>query len=293
MVYSKLDWYTVMLYSTDIFSILDKLEIKHDHFQELLESGYERSQGFSSVFVFSVHGISLELKYDDYLTCDTDSIFNTVYSKIRLDISGKGLDYLRGRGFDVDQNFTTETFWGERDKDYKITRSDFAFDFVNYIPDFLDDFLNWIKDAERTGLMISHNSRLSVGRRSGIQYSYRCGDQKTLYLGSTRGDKLIRIYDKLMEQTAKNGIWKSEPPQDFTENEPNGDIYSWYRIEFQTRRKCADDYLFGIDSDLSRVLRILFDEYKIRDRSGNVLPFIEKLFNWETLPPVRKIKHFV
>lgn len=292
MIYSKLDWYTVVLYSTDIFSILDKLEIKHDHFEELLSSGYERSQGFSSVFVWSAYNISLEVKYDDYLSTDGSSLFTSKFSKIRLDISGKGLDYLRSRKFDVDTNFTDDTFWGERGKDYKITRSDFAFDFVNYQGDFLDNFLNWIKERERDGVISAHNARLITGRGGGVQYSYRCGDQKTLYLGSTRGDKLVRIYDKLLEQS-KNGVLMHELPKTFTENEPDGNVDSWFRIEFQTRRKCADDYLFCIDHDLSRVLRVMFDEYRVREKDGSVLPFIEKLYKWDDLPPIRKMFDFV
>ncbi len=293
MIYSKLDWYTVVLYSTDIFSVLDKLEIKHDHFEELLESGYERSQGFSSVFVWYCNNINIEVKYDDYLSTDSDSLFYTKFSKIRLDISGKGLDYLRSRKFDVDTNFTNESFWGERGTDYKITRSDFAFDFVNYQGDFLDNFLNWIKEGERNGEICPHSARLYCANSTrAIQYSYRCGDQKTLYLGSTRGDKLVRIYDKLLEQS-KNGVLMHELPKSFTENEPDGNVDSWFRIEFQTRRKCADDYLFGIDHDLSRVLRVMFDEYRVREKNGDVLPFIEKLYKWDDLPPIRKMFDFV
>lgn len=292
MIYSKLDWYTVVLYSTDIFSVLDKLEIKHDYFEEFLESGYERSQGFSSVFVWYCNNINIEVKFDDYLSTDADSLFTTKFSKVRLDISGKGLDYLRSRKFDVDTHFTDHTFWGERGTDYKITRSDFAFDFVNYQGEFLDNFLNWIKERERDGVISAKNARLFVGRPSGIQYSYRCGDQKTLYLGSTRGDKLVRIYDKLLEQS-KNGVLMNKLPKSFTENEPDGNVDSWFRIEFQTRRKCADDYLFGIDHDLSRVLRVMFEEYRVREKDGTALPFIEKLYKWDDLPPIRKMFDFV
>ena len=84
-----------------------------------------------------------------------------------------------------------------------------------------------------------------------------------------------------------------ELPKPFTENEPDGNVDSWFRIEFQTRRKCADDYLFGIDHDLSRVLRVMFDEYRIREKDGTVLPFIEKLYKWDDLPPIRKMFGFV
>lgn len=130
-----------------------------------------------------------------------------VCKKIRLDISGTDLDYLR-QFMLPDTEFTNSDFWGENQKDYNVTRSDFAFDFVNYKPEFLDSVLNWIKDQERGGELSKNEFRLRVGRSSGIQYSYRCGcGQKTLYLGSPRGDKMVRIYDKLLEQT-QNGVFK-------------------------------------------------------------------------------------
>ncbi len=94
-IYAKLDWYSVVLYNYSVDDILKRLNIYNEIFEDLISGGYERSQGFSSVFVFSYAGISIELRFDDYLTTDRDSLFSTKYKKIRLDISGTGLDYLR------------------------------------------------------------------------------------------------------------------------------------------------------------------------------------------------------
>ena len=66
-VYAKLDWYTVMLYNTSISKIMHKLRIDTDLYEELLDSAFERSYGFVSHAVFSVHGIGIELKWDDYI----------------------------------------------------------------------------------------------------------------------------------------------------------------------------------------------------------------------------------
>lgn len=289
MIYAKLDWYSVVLYNYSVDDILMRLNIYNEIFEDLTANGYERSQGFSSVFVFSYAGISIELRFDDYLTTDRDSLFSTKYKKIRLDISGTGLDYLRQYML-PDTVFTQPDFWGENQKDYNVTRSDFAFDFVNYKSEFLDSVLNWIKDQERSGVLIQNNSRLTVGPSRGLQYSYRCGcGQKTLYLGSPRGDKMVRIYDKLLEQT-QNGVFKHGRDLRF-EKEPT--IDSWFRIELQSRRKCATQFLFGCSSDISLVLRAIFDDYLIRDKNGVPLPCMVDLYDWEKLPEIVKIENFI
>lgn len=285
MIYAKLDWYSVVLYNYSVNDILKRLSIYNEIFEELTASGYERSQGFSSVFVFSYAGISIELKFDDYLSTKPESLFATPFKKIRLDISGSGLDYLRS--FMVpDVAFTDPSFWGENQKDYNITRSDFAFDFVNYKGDFLDNVLIWIKEQERNGNLSKSDSRLHVGRSSGIQYSYRCGSsQETLYLGSPRGDKMVRIYDKLLEQT-DNGVFKhGRDPRFYKEDTIN----SWFRIELQSRRKCATQYLYGCYGDISTVLRCIFDDYLIRDENGIPLSCMVDLYQWDSLPEIHKM----
>ncbi len=286
MIYAKLDWYTVMLYNTSIECALSKLNIDTEIYEELLASCYERSYGFTSKAVFSVYGISCELDQDDYLSTEQGSIFHKKFGKIRLDISGHGLDYLRGF-FEVDTKLMSPDFWGER-QDFNVTRSDFAFDFVNYQPEFVDTFLNYLKDKERAGDLTPHSSRLNCGGRRAIQYSYRCGDQKTLYLGSTRGDKLLRIYDKLL-QYQKNGVLMKPLPEAFKDE---GEVKSWFRIEFQTRRKSAEAYLYGYKK-LEDTLRFIFKEYMIRDEQGKPLDFIMNLYDWDKLPEIRQNANFV
>ena len=55
MIYAKLDWYSVVLYNYSVDDILKRLNIYNEIFEDLTANGYERSQGFSSVFVFSYH----------------------------------------------------------------------------------------------------------------------------------------------------------------------------------------------------------------------------------------------
>ena len=286
MIYAKLDWYTVMLYNTTVERVLSKLHVDIEIYEELLASCYERSYGFTSKQVFSVHGISCEINLDDYLSTEQGNLFNTPFAKIRLDISGSGLDFLRGF-FNVDESLMSFSFWGERES-FNVTRCDFAFDFVNYKPEFLDTFLYWIKDRERAGTLSARCSRLACSQHRNIQYSYRCGDQKTLYLGSTRADKLLRIYDKLL-QYQKNGVLVHPLPEVFKDE---GEVTSWFRIEFQNRRKSAEEYLFGFKKQ-EDVLRCIFDDYLIRDENGKPLEFLLDLYDWEKLPEIIQNANFV
>lgn len=289
-VFAKLDWFSVVLYNTCMDDILKKLCIYNEVYEELLGSAYIRSQGFSDVVVFTANGVSIELRHDDYLSTDKESVFAKKFKKIRVDISGSGLDFLRGY-FRPDVEFLRDDFWGVNQEDYNITRCDFAYDFVNYKPEFLDHLLNWIKDFERDLISDIHSGadiRLNAGSRH-IQYSYRCGSgQKTLYLGSPRGDKMVRIYDKYLEQT-KNGIFIHGRDPRF-EGIPQ--IDSWFRIELQCRRKCATQYLFGCHGNIDNVLRAIFDDYLIRDKDGNPLPCMVDLYKWDDLPPIEKVEFY-
>lgn len=279
-IYAKLDWYSAVLYNRSMSYILGKLGVHYELYDQLMASAYEQSRGFKSAMVFSANNITLEMSFDDFLSTEYDKLFDTSFSKIRLDISGKGLDYLRSV-MNIDNALTDDSFWGENLVDYHVTRADFAFDFVNYKGEFVDNLMNWIKDAERSGDLHSVG-RLRTGVRSGCKYSYRCGDQKTVYFGCSGSDKLVRIYDKLLEYS-KNGVVVKELPQAFADE---GEINSWFRIEFQNRRKVADMNLFGCNGNLERVLRHLFDSYLIRDKNNEPLPFMVDLYDWESLPPI-------
>lgn len=210
MIYAKLDWYSVILNNRSIDETLRHLHIPMDIYEDIIGNNFTRDTGFNTSFVFSSYGITCEIRYDEFLhIADSDPIRSKV-GKLRLDITGFGLDYLRSL-FDVDRAFTDRDFWGD-ELSYHITRCDFAFDFVNYKGYFVDELLHTLQDMERNGA-IQQSSRLSVSRRSGIQYSYRCGDQKTIYFGSPRGDKLVRIYDKKLQFTKGTEVWHQPCPE--------------------------------------------------------------------------------
>lgn len=289
-VYAKIDNYTVMLFNTSIENILKKLGLYDEIFDEIICTGHEMAVGaWESNYVYAYNGVMLSLRYDDYLFSEKETVFSNVYQKIRLELSGRGLDYLRSLDFDVEKTLSDVDFWGVENKDYRLTRCDFAYDFVNYKGDFVDKLLSWIKQYESDlDIKRSDDLRLSCGRRSGILYNYRCGSGiKLFYLGGSHSEKMVRIYDKKLEQT-QNGVFKCDVNRLFADEiEQDGEIKSWFRIEFQTRREPAAQFLYSCEGDIRLVLKQVFNDYKLRDREGNVLPFILDLFDWSTLPEIK------
>lgn len=141
--------------------------------------------------------------------------------------------------------------------------------FVNYekCPDFVEKLLDWFYKTEYDSNYRTSSGGLNCGRPNApIKYSLRSGDQHTIYLGTTRSNRLVRIYNKLM-QYQKNGVIVKPLP--FPENM---DVKSWFRIEFQTRKVEASKYLFGFNR-FEDILKIIFNDYLIRDKQGNPLIF--------------------
>lgn len=93
-----------------------------------------------------------------------------------------------------------------------------------------------------------------------------------------------------MEQS-KNNVFVKGVPVYFQDEDKNVD--SWFRIEFQTRRKFAHKYLFGCQGDLKVVLRELFDTYQCKDpETKQTFDFIKKLYDWDKLPKIVENLHF-
>lgn len=295
MVYAKIDWYTVLLYNTSFEEVLKRLNCFADCCDEILNSGYQRSVGYRTDVVYTSNGVSLSVNFDDMVSVEEEHIFFTKWSELRLDISGQGLDYLRALNDDIDSSLCDINFWGGEGF-FKITRCDFAFDFVNYYGSFLDEFIYKLQDLERAYKIQRGNDGNTYlgcqGAGRNTAYNMKTGSNvKCLYLGTTRSDKLVRIYDKKLEQT-KNGVFIKPIPKYFKEN-GDGEVKSWFRIEFQTRRKFAHKYLYGCGGDLKVVLRELFDIYQCKDpETKDTFEFIKKLYDWDKLPKIIENLHF-
>lgn len=205
------------------------------------------------------------------------NVSNIVFEKIKVDISGQGLDYLRSLDFDIDHIIRNLI---DCDLDYHPTRCDFAFDLVNYCPTFLDEFIKCCEKSD-TG---THTIR--TGTLKGLKYSIRRGDQKTIYVGSPRAVKLLRVYDKKLQYTLSNQLDKI--PYTICGEKP----YSWIRIELQTRREMTEKLLYSntFDRCYKHVFRTIHDTcFPLwRDSYGQLHSFdsLESLTNWERLPSV-------
>lgn len=287
-VFSKLDWYTVILHDCSINDILSKLRIDASVYDEFCNSGFLRSEGYSSRYVFALSGIQIEVGYDLVFPYEDHIIdfMGLKVEKIRLDISGSGLDYLRSRDFDVDAWFSLRGFWdGFRDPTF--TRIDVAFDFVNYPCSLVYPLMDYIKTKEMSGEFVPHEARLSTGRRGGVQYRYYSGEQRTIYLGARRSDKMLRIYDKKLQYT-RGGIWVKPVPLSFLEVED--DVKTWERVEFQLRRDACN---IVFDNEMRDVLKLFFEQFAIRDNvTGEVLPFIRDFYDWKKIPAIIQNKNF-
>lgn len=290
MVFGKLDWYSAMVYNVSFKQVLEFLKVEYDFYNDLISNGFQRNCCYSTQQIFTFNGITLEINFDDYilLDLDVDDIFTHKFSHIRIDISGTGLDFLRGifkRPYELEsylQNVENYISFGELGKDVKITRADFAFDFVNYekCPDFVEQLLDWFFKTEYNPEFRSPSGGLYCGRPNApIKYSLRTGDQHTIYFGTTRSNRLVRIYNKLM-QYQKNGVLvKPLPFSDDLE------VKSWFRIEFQTRKVEAEKYLFGF-TRFEDILKIIFNDYLIRDKNGNPVPILLDLYDWGSLQEI-------
>lgn len=297
MVYSKIDTFSVMLYGTTLTKILDKLGVDSEYMVSLYNTFYAGLGDCGiPVFRWSYNGIELSI-YQYMLDPNSDNMFNSVCQSIRLEVGGKGLDYLRSLGLDVEANFCNPKFWGDDEKCFSITRCDFAYDFVNVNErDFLDLFAYLgSKSSER---------RLNVGRAGGVSFNLHLGAQCTCYLGSKDSDRYLRIYDKKLEQFKDHIVDANKIPQSFYAHN-DADIKSWYRIELQTRRKFATNFCLSSAGDLSSILGKIFEDYLIREDGiplqclkniydPTILPLIIQNRNYvDSVPVSQKIKNFV
>ena len=284
MVYSKLDWFTCMAYGVSFKDIFLALEIDEGYWQDFLTDSFQRNMGYVTKQVYSVNGINIEFTTDDnekLLSCE--NIFEEKINEIRLDITGKGLDWLR-TFCDIDSKLRDPQMLCII-KPVKIKRADFAFDFVNVKGDFLDTFINYLKAKEVESNFNSYSNRLTISHGRYIQYKYVVGyGEKILYLGSTRSERLIRIYDKLL-QYQTNGILTKELPY-FCNDET---VTTWWRWELQARHNTAHQMLYGSSTNNLEVLKEITKTYRL-SKDGERLTFLDDLMDWEHIYELREMK---
>lgn len=289
-IFGKLDWFSCMFYNTSIVQLFEFLRLPEDLLTDFLANAFDQNMGYCTNYTLVFEGVSFHLDFDEFLLLNYDysKIWEYKFAKIRVDCSGSGLDYLRSLGFhgigEIESYLNNpDNYPGEIDRDFKVTRADFAFDFINYerCPNFVEKLLDWFYRTEYNSDYRTPSGAINVGRISQpLKYSLRSGDQHTVYLGTTRSLRLVRIYNKLM-QYQKNGVTVKELPTCYSDI----DIQSWFRIEFQTRQKEAGHYLFGFRT-FKDILKILFNDYLIRDSHGKPIDFMLELYDWGSLQEI-------
>lgn len=284
-IHFKLDWFTAMFYDCSIDEVVGCLgfEVNYD-LKESYSSAFCRNFAYGNCFTFTLDNISLFITVlDVYRTFNTEDLelidpvtfFSSPIPSIRLDLSGSSLNQLRARGVDVDYFFKIP--FDVHGKEYHVTRADFAFDLVDYCPEFLDNCLR--------ACNFYHNSNNLLYTASGgraIKYSMRLGDQKTLYLGSKGSEKLLRIYDKRLEYEQAHRLCQC--PYNEDDNVPS----SWIRVELQSRDGSAQSLLYD-SNDYLEVFRFIFDKFSIRTGPGMDSPICKEwvdLFDWNTIPRI-------
>lgn len=301
MVYAKIDWYTAIFENCSLRQICEKIHIDCSYYDELLQSNYERSLGYDSNFVMNIHGVSFEIRFNEALEeyqkqfvdgfgdVNIVRFFDKTFSSIRLDISGTGLEFLRCK-FEVDSMMTEKGYF--LPYQMHVTRADFAFDFVNEkFDDYFKPLYNFLVNKSLGSF--GKPSVKVLTAKCPLSYNIKAGEEETIYIGSSRSDRMLRIYNKKLQLCPK-GIWKEDKiPLSFTEHEVK-DIDTWFRIEFQTRNNKAMSLLYSCNNELKNILLLMEKDYMFIGEDGLPLSFCQTLYDWTSLQPViQNAKYFL
>lgn len=277
-IFCKLDWFQAIFYDVTFDYVLNHfLEMNIGLDDAVTNASYERHYGcYDHQMVYDINGVTVSANYERVVSCEGNP-FSTTFSRVMLIIGGKGLDFLRAwydDPEDLDRILRKQPEVDAFDENiWRVTRVDFAFDFVNYKYDIYNTMFNELQE-------LSYEGRIKTkGIKSPISYSARTGSEKTIYIGKNRANRLLRVYDKKLEQM-KDGVLSSLP-----DDSVDYDVESWERMELQTRNNWAEYYFYGCH-DYLQVLRSIYDYYSFTDREGRVSDFWQNLFDWEEIPVI-------
>lgn len=277
-VYALIDYYTAVFQDECIANVINWVGLEPSVYtDDFYASMLEISAGYDNKFIFSYENIKIDVMQSVLRGFDLDDeIFFQKLPKIRLEISGSGLMYLRRLGVDVDHLFRDESYLLPTQH---ITRMDFAYDLINYKPELLDQLMEYCRLNHTASGRIIRCSRDGYCA-SAISCEIKDVGQKTVYLGASASDRMLRVYDKRLQCVDREtGIYKKENPY--------GNPKSWIRVEMQTRNRVAHE--LGLDGgDLTAILREIYQFYCFADMSTpnyrrEPAPFWKELFNWEEL----------
>lgn len=296
-IFCKIDALTAVFQNCSIVDVLNAFEISHNLTQdyvEIFKSRFLTTYGYSGDFRMNIDYIGLQVhlmdvmqifkKYDVDLIEEIDpyEFFCTNLPYIRIDMMGKALDQIRSMGVKIDDMIWQPLQGIPEGGAYHYTRMDFAYDLINYKP----EFIHLCRAA--CELYKSENSgRVSLkGVEAGCSFTSKTGSEDTLYLGKGGGDRCLRMYDKKM-QYVDGGIFD----EDHVSYKVDGYLPdTWIRIELQCRREATIHKMIeGKNADFLGVFRFIYDHYAIRKGQGRYVPiceFWDDLFDWELIPTI-------
>lgn len=297
-IYYSVDWFTMMVHKASIFEVVDSIfqgkSITREDFEAAFAGKTYRQAAYGEQIAFKFHSSYINVPARDCMIMFPNGIgemsyvdlFDVVWPEIRVDFSGERLDVLRSNDVDV------ETFFHDlkvnTDLDFKITRIDFAFDVIDYKPDFLDNFIAACRAYATDNIV----PRVPVGRGA-KKFEIKDGSQKTLYIGAGNGGArdILRVYDKKLEYLQK-GKFEDQCPYGTPGDRPA----SWTRIEFQTRREYCEMLSVYLTRPLE-ILRNIYDMYgPHKQRNGVTKPvpdaFWDEFFDWQKIPQIIQNKNY-
>lgn len=293
-IYCKLDYFVCVFENVSLTFILNdflKWAISAEDIGNTMSARY---YGMAPSYVWSCNNVTISIPADSFYRAQADLslpfclLSQVKFPKIRLEISGKGLDYLRSKGFDCDVEFKKLPLCDPESGDFfkplwHVTRVDFAFDFVNYAGDFLRKCMDWV-----TPVCLNNPNPclpLCSGGRP-VKISPRHAEH-TLYLGSPSSDSLLRIYDKRL-QCEKNGDLAKYITAFNVDS-----LRSFIRVEWQCRTDIAQRFLYT-DSDWLSLLKEIYRRYAFYDREKKgPADFWLNLFNWDVIPEIIQNEKYV
>lgn len=306
-IYAQLDNFTCMFYDCTIADVFSWLKIDIEKYYGDL---YRERKMFSNMcaYQFLWNGINVQAQNLACLTMksvvdqndllseeyspdieDFVDVFKLTLNSIRLELTGTGLHYMRENvNKEIDIYLRN---LNEKPKNMKVTRCDFAYDFINYMPDILDAIIDYAQAyCTQSGRVLTYGGR-------GYKCEVHTVAQKKVYLGSPQSDKMLRIYDKRLEQLDRNREVYDKPNK---YNNPD----SWIRFEFQCRNNVAHQLCYGsstspdeyIQPDLFSIFKRLMGEYTLVDpetTKQNRRPYQLwlDLWDWEDLTRLYKMQN--
>lgn len=251
-IFFCIDNYTMMFYDRSMIDVLAWLHIDYliDDFMNVV---FTQLCEQKEDVVFYFEGIRIQAnKCNFYGYGDGDrSVFEKVMPRIRLEISGRGLDYLRDlKLYCVDEYLRD---WDNVPKPARMTRCDFAFDFVNTYSDIIDVI------TEHCWQSHTPTRRLMMYKSQAMKYDIKKGSEHTIYIGSKGSKKLLRIYDKKLERMDRFGNYKENPYS-------NPD--SWIRFELQARDDIAQNLCFNEKKEPLAVLKTIYESFCFAEKIG-------------------------